>query len=401
MRRSSISHPHHAPRGPRRCGHRARAIAGLAFLTVALAGCATLPTGASATADVSGLVASVTFAPDGRLWRARAEADRIVVDHSGDLGVSFSTPVAVNVTSQRIQALPEDRPAIAVDPSGRVGVVYYAEESRGGVVPYFSYSVDRGRHFGAPRPLSTPGADVEHSMVKLAVSGSGDVHLFWYETRGHGGGTSLFYTAADRLDGLSAPERQIAGAMCECCRFALDFDQRGRPVLLARVIFPDGIRDHALLTVEPMSSHRVTDDGWRIDACPKHGPALSITEDGRYHIAWFTQGDKRQGLFYSHSDNGGQDFSPPLGFGKPDLLAEHADVLALGNRVVLAWKEFDGHTTRLLAMQSQDRGTRWSGATVIGESNAESDHPDLITNGQRIFVSWSALDHGYKFVPIL
>lgn len=400
MLRSSISHPRHAPRGPRRCGHRARAIAGLAFLTVALAGCATLPSGPSATADVPGLVASVTFAPDGRLWRARAEADRILVDHSGDLGVSFSTPVAVNVTSQRIKALPEDRSAIAVDPSGEIGVVYYAEESRG-VVPYLSYSVDRGRHFSAPRALSTPGADVEHSMVKLAVSGSEGVRLFWYETRGHGGETSLFYTAADRLDGLSAPQRQIAGAMCECCRLALDFDQQGRPVLLARVIFPGSIRDHALLTVEPISSHRVTDDGWRIDACPKHGPALSIAEDGRYHIAWFTQGDKRQGLFYAHSDNDGQDFSPPLGFGKLDLLAEHADVLALGNRVVLAWKEFDGHKTRLLAMQSQDRGTRWSRAAVIGESNAESDHPDLIANGKRIFASWSALDHGYKLIPIL
>ncbi|MGH8509393.1 MAG: exo-alpha-sialidase, partial [Gammaproteobacteria bacterium] len=254
--------------------------------------------------------------------------------------------------------------------------------------------------FSAPRPLSTPGADVEHSMVKLAVSGD-RVYLFWYETRGHGGKTSLFYTAADQLDGLSAPQRRIAGAMCECCRLALDFDPQGRPVLLARVIFPGSIRDHALLTVEPMSSHRVTDDGWRLDACPKHGPALSIAEDGRFHIAWFTQGDKRQGLFYAHSDNGGQDFSPPLGFGKLDLLAEHADVLALGDRVVLAWKEFDGHKTRLFAMQSHDRGTRWSGATSIGESNAESDHPDLLTDGQRIFVSWSALDHGYKLIPIL
>lgn len=400
MRGSSISHPRHTPRDLGRCGHRARTIAGLAFLTGALAGCATLPAGPSATADVPGLVGSVTFAPDGRLWRARAEADRILVDHSGDLGVSFSTPIAVNVTSQRIKALPEDRPAIAVDSSGGVGVVYYAEESPG-VVPYFSYSVDRGRNFSALRPLSTPGADFEHSMVKLAVRGSEGVHLFWYETRGHGGGTSLFYTASDRLEGLSAPERQIAGAMCECCRLALDFDRQGRPVLLARVIFPGGIRDHALLRVEPMSSHRVTDDGWRIDACPKHGPALSIAEDGRYHIAWFTQGDKRLGLFYAHSDNGGQDFSPPLGFGKLDLLAEHADVLAFGSRVVLAWKEFDGHKTRLLAMQSQDRGTRWSGATVIGESKAESDHPDLITNGERIFASWSALDHGYKLIPIL
>ncbi|MGH8507379.1 MAG: hypothetical protein ACREVH_01470, partial [Gammaproteobacteria bacterium] len=165
MRRSSISHLRNAPRDRGRCGHRTRAIAGLAFLAVALAGCATLPAGPSATADVPGLVASVTFAPDGGLWRARAEADRILVDHSGDLGVSFSTPVGVNATSQRIKALPEDRPAIAVDSSGEVGVVYYTEEPRGVVVPYFSYSVDKGRHFSAPRPLSTLGADVEHSMV--------------------------------------------------------------------------------------------------------------------------------------------------------------------------------------------------------------------------------------------
>jgi hypothetical protein len=109
-------------------------------------------------------------------------------------------------------------------------------------------------------------------------------------------------------------------------------------------------------------------------------------------FAWFTQGEKRQGLYYAHSDNAGQTVSPPLGYGRSDALAEHADVLALGDRVVLAWKELDGRTTRVLAMQSRDRGERWSEASVIGESDTGSDHPDLISDGQRIFVSWSALD---------
>ncbi|MGH8642952.1 MAG: exo-alpha-sialidase [Gammaproteobacteria bacterium] len=314
--------------------------------------------------------------------------------------MSYSAPITVNETPQRIRALPEDRPGLAADKSGRIAVVYYAEEPHG-VVPYFSYSLDRGQHFSSPRALSTPASEAEHAMVRLVADDKDRFYLFWYETRAHDPGASLYYTVSDKPEMLSVPDRRINATMCECCRLALDFDHhQQQPVLLARVIFPGSVRDHALITLNPESTRRVTDDDWHIEACPKHGPALSIAADGRYHIAWFTQGEKRKGLFYAYADDLGQGFSQPMRFGNRQSLPEHADVLALGDRVVLAWKEFDGQQTRLLAMQSRDHGSTWSAASVIAESNSEFDQPDLITNGQRTFLSWSALDNGHRLVPM-
>lgn len=381
-------------------GSRARAFALFAVLSLVLWGCASAPVVPNASAAAaSGLIVSVALGPDSRLWRARATADRIYVDYSDDFGMSYSASIAMNETPQRIRALPEDRPGLAADELGRIAVVYYAEESHG-VVPYFSYSLDRGQHFSSPRALSTPGSEAEHAMVRLAANGRDRFYLFWYETRAHDPGGLIYYTVSDKPEMLSVPDRRITATVCECCRLALDFDHHEQPVLLARVIFPGSVRDHALITLNPEATWRVTDDDWHIEACPKHGPALSIAADGRYHIAWFTQGEKRQGLFYAYADDLGESFSPPVRFGNPESLPEHADVLALGERVVLTWKEFDGQQTRLLAMQSHDRGNNWSAASVIGESNSESDQPDLITNGQRTFASWSALDNGHRLIPI-
>src|SRR3569833_3385620 len=78
---------------------------------------------------------------------------------------------------------------------------------------------------------------------------------------------------------------------------------------------------------------RVTHDRWRIDACPHHGPALSIAADGHHHLAWFDNAPDARGLFYARSTDGGARLSPPLAFG--DLAAQpgHADVLSLGREV--------------------------------------------------------------------
>jgi hypothetical protein len=141
-------------------------------------------------------------------------------------------------------------------------------------------------------------------------------------------------------------------------------------------------------------------DDWQIEACPVHGPALAIGPEGRYHIAWFTQGRARQGLFYANSSDHGQHFSNPMPLGDLKRLPSHPDVIALGQRVILAWSEFDGVKTQIMAMQSQDGGRTWSKAKPAAESASESDYPFLLTNGQAIFVSWNSQREGHRLIPI-
>src|SRR5207249_9208192 len=67
------------------------------------------------------------------------------------------------------------------------------------------------------------------------------------------------------------------------------------------------IRDHGVVTFNdattPGPLRRVSVDDWKLEACPHHGPSLAIAPDGSYHVAWFTDGKARKGLFYARADS--------------------------------------------------------------------------------------------------
>ena len=99
---------------------------------------------------------------------------------------------------------------------------------------------------------------------------------------------------------------------CECCRLGLAFAGPGRPVVVFRNIFEGGVRDHAVMTfadpATPGEVRRVSKDDWQIAACPHHGPSLSISAAGAYHVTWYTNGKARKGLFYARSEDEGRTF---------------------------------------------------------------------------------------------
>lgn len=352
------------------------------------------------------LPVSSAFGPEQRLWRIVPTADHVYVDFSTDYGKTFSPPVAVNSERVPIRAQSEYRPQIAVDPSGRVYVAYPAF----GLQPwttYLSVSEDQGRHFSMPEPLSSTARTANSFQAVLAMSPKGELHAFWHDERegaDEARGNDIFHTALNAQGKTVRSNQKIADNVCSCCRLAVAFESGGRPALVTRFIYPGNVRDHGLLRPKDQDAEwvatRVTEDDWKIEACPVHGPALSIGSDGRYHLAWFTQGSKRQGVFYAYSDDQGRSFSEPMALGNRDRLPGHPAVLAAGDRVVLAWNEFDGRKNRAMVKQSRDSGTTWSAATAAAESDSEADFPLLLSDGQAIFLSWNSLDKGYRLIRI-
>lgn len=353
-----------------------------------------------------GLFVSATFATDGRLWRIVPGKEHVYVDYSTDLGKTFSAPITVNKASQRIKASGENRPGIAVDRSGRITVIYAAE----GIQPvslYLRVSADNGQSFSTPSSLSDKAAEANTFQGRLALSPSGLAYAFWHDERDRTdwrqSGNAIYFTTIDSQGGHNPVARKLSDTVCDCCRIAAAFDSDGQAVLLTRFIYPGGIRDHGLITTqantEPPLSWRVTYDQWRIEACPEHGPALSISED-QYHIVWFTQGSVRQGLFYAYSSDRGRHFSNPLPLGHPERLPSHPDIMAQGKRVVVTWTEFDGVKTQLIIMQSNDGGQTWTQPKSIAEATAETDFPFLLSHHQGIFVSWNSKTEGYRLIPL-
>ncbi len=354
-----------------------------------------------------GLYVTAAFGPDDRLWRIVPEKKHVYVDYSTDLGKTFSTPVRVNSESQRIKVSGENRPGIAVDGSGRIYVIYAAEGTQP-VAQYFSMSTDNGRNFSTPRPISSKASEANSSLGQLALSFAGKVYIFWLDERDRTDwrkpGNAMYFATIVGQDTAESANQKLSDSLCECCRIAAAFDKENQPVLLSRFIYEGNIRDHGLqkgrADGEFSIPWRVTFDEWKIEGCPEHGPAISIGNDDRYHIAWFTQGSVRQGLFYAYSSDGGQHFSDPLPFGDSEKLASHADILAQGKNIVLTWIEFDGEKTQLLATQSSDGGRTWLPPRLFAESTGNTDSPFLLINTRGIFISWNSKKEGYRLIPV-
>jgi len=352
------------------------------------------------------------FAPDGILWIIWAAGGRVSVAHSPDLGRSFATAVAVNHEPLRLDSGPDERPKIAIDKSGRIAVAYaiFKDSAFNGQVLH-THSTDGGKTFAPSRPI-TRDPDSQR-FEAIAFDPQGSLFAAWLDKRNRAparekgetyiGAALAFAWSTDA--GETYSETRIAkDNTCECCRLGIAFAGPGHPVVLFRNIFGGKVRDHAVMSfsdsLTPGPARRVSVDDWAIDVCPHHGPSLALAPDGSYHAAWFTNGSIRKGLFYARSMDEGRTFSEPMPIGRPDRNPSRPFVLADSQLVWLAWKEFDGEETAVHVMSSRDLGASWSRPQVVARTNDNSDHPLLIANSGRVFLSWMTRAHGYQFISL-
>lgn len=288
---------------------------------------------------------AAAFGPDARLWRVIPSQKFVSVDYSTDSGKSFSQSVRINPTDMPIHLWDENPPTLFVDRKGRVYVLFFADDKQAST-SFFSHS-DDGIQFSAPVKISTEANTRYHYQTEMLVDATDRIHFVWHDIRDRaeykkqgGGDLSIYHVSAEtgKIIEFSTDQR-IAKYICSCCRTAIAEDIDGSLVILARFVYPGNIRDHGMFRLSSDGKvekpWQVTFDDWKIEGCPTHGPALSISANGRYHTVWFTQGEKRSGLFYAWSDDRGKTFSNPMQIGDPEKLPGRADVLALGQQVAL------------------------------------------------------------------
>jgi hypothetical protein len=355
--------------------------------------------------------AAPAFGPDGRLWLARASADRIVVQKSNDLGKTFTAPVAVTPEPVDLDWGPDARVHIAVDGKGNA-VVSFAifQDQRFNGRAFVSRSTDNGARFNRPQPLTRDTTSQRFETV--AIDPAGRVFAAWLDKRNIAAaratgraypGAALAYAWSD--DGATFGDTTVAlDNTCECCRLGITFAGPGRPAVVFRNIFADSIRDHAVVTFKDASTpgplQRVSTDNWKIEACPHHGPSLAIAEDGSYHVAWFTDGEARKGLFYARAASGETPFEAPRALSSPDRQPARPYLLANGRALHLVWKEFDGTKAQVRWQMSHDSGRSWSAPRTVADTEDASDHPLLVAHAGRAYLSWLTKSEGYRLIPL-
>lgn len=365
------------------------------------------------------LSVGATLDPQDRLWLTQIQDGRLTARSTEKGGSHFSPASIVTPEPETITADAENRPKIAVGTDGIVHVSWTQNlgERMTGFIRY-ARSTDGGTHFSAPITLNSDRQIISHRFDTLATDGKGGVAVAWLDARSRTGKIPKgspqtqvgVYATVSRDGGASfAADRQVADHSCQCCRTGMTWTDHG-PVVFWRHVFGKNIRDFAIADLSGGAVLRVTDDAWEVDGCPHHGGGIAADGRGNLHIVWFTNGANRQGIFYrrlASADFSAQGrlagvaaMSPPMLLGQPNNQPGHPDVVAYKDRILLAWREFDGERYSVWAMLSRDAGEHWHTPQRLGETRSAADYAVPVINGHRALVVWHTADEGLRILPV-
>jgi hypothetical protein len=332
--------------------------------------------------------AHVTLASGGAriaaAWAASgANGTDIYAAVSTDGARTFGAPVRVNDIEGDASVNGEQPPRVLID-GAAVDVLWVSK--RDGVSGIrAAASTDGGRTFGPARSISPAGLTGARGWESAALGADGAVHAVWLDGRNapspssgprasaaqaasspsneprapgkhqHGDMRQDIYHAMWK--GADAPiETLVAANVCFCCKTAVA--ARGGDVYVAwRHLFPGGVRDIAIAHstdggrtfLDPV---RVSQDNWKIDACPDDGPAMAIDAQGAVRLAWptlVTDADgPRMAIFESTSRDRGVTFSPRVRVDGAAGGPAHPRIAADGGASAIVWDELAQGTRRVM-----------------------------------------------------
>jgi hypothetical protein len=349
------------------------------------------------------LATGAAFAPDGSVWMVGLDAQQqLSLWHSTDLA-TWSAPRMLETGGDPISADGENRPKIAFGPNGQVVISYTRPLDK----PYTGWirmlrSSDGGANFSAPFTVHHDTQEITHRFESIAFDGAGALHAVWIDKRdlkaaGKGYVGAAIYQSVSTDGGQTfGPDTKVADNSCECCRIALTQGPDGKLRALWRHVFGASTRDHAFANLSdsaPNRFKRASFDEWNIQACPHHGPGLARADASAnpgYHAVWFgirkEKGADVAAVRYARLAADGQPIAStvrPL----PDAQAEHADVVAHGDKVAIVWRSFQGKETSLKAWLSSDGGKSFE-TRLLATARGNNDHPRLIERDGRMLVVW-------------
>jgi hypothetical protein len=343
--------------------------------------------------------------------------------HQGAQG--WSTPRALDIGADQLQADGENSPKLAFGPGG-VAVISYTQalsKPFTGAIRLLRSS-DGGANFAPPITVHQDRQEITHRFEAMAFDARGRLHLVWIDKRDlelarKAGrpyeGAALYRSYSDDGGASFAPELKLTDASCECCRIALAPAADGGLAALWRHVFAGSVRDHgfARLDGEARAPMRATEDGWVLKGCPHHGPGLAAAADGGWHAVWFGQRDGLAAVRYGQLAGDGNPRGKVMVL--PDAAAEHAAIAAQGDCVAIVWRAFDGKAMLWRAWLSTNQGRSFSLRT-LGRTAGDSDHPRLVVGpaaasasassaspaagSARMLALWNTVEQGVQLVDL-
>lgn len=355
------------------------------------------------------LATGAAFAPDGSLWMVGVDAQqRLFTARSTDLA-TWSAPVVLDSAGDAISADGENRPKLAFGANQQVVISYTRPLDK----PYTGWirmlrSTDGGATFSAPFTVHRDTQEITHRFESIAFDASGALHTVWIDKRDLQAvgksyvGAAIYQNVSPDGGASFGPDIKVADHSCECCRIALAQGPDGKLRAMWRHVFGASTRDHAFASLSdtaPNAFKRASFDGWQVQACPHQGPGLAHADaqgdsQGGYHAVWFgvrkEKGADVAAVRYARLMEDGTPLSGTVRV-LPDPQAEHADVAAIGDKVAIVWRSFQGKETSLKAWLSTDGGQTFE-ARLLAKAPGSNDQPRLVANGSQMVVVWRTQD---------
>ncbi|PPC88477.1 MAG: hypothetical protein CTY37_01010 [Methylotenera sp.] len=365
----------------------------------------------------SDLAVSVVFDQQGNLWRVSAKNGFVQVDKSADLGKTFSSPIKVNPTPQKISASNEARPDIAFDADNNIYVSWTQNlKTRFAGYIWFARSINGGKSFEKPYIVHQDRSEITHAFNALNVAPNGKITVTWIDKRDalnakKAGkkyeGAAIYYAISDNKGESFTPEQKLADSSCECCRIVTTNKPDGTVAVMWRHVFEGSERDHNIAEIPKADAkpepHRATFGHWKIDGCPHHGAALASGGEGQdwwgYHMAYFDGKDANPGLYYSRMDGVAWASSPAKKIGNNKNQAGHPAIYSRGEEVWLVWREYEANTYKIIGQFSDDGGKNWNDAKTIASTTEKAEYPALVEFKNQLFLSWNTAGR-YQLIPL-
>jgi hypothetical protein len=358
------------------------------------------------------------FAPDGTLWWVGLNLDNQLVIQSAaavpakpaqgvatPLSLQWSAPRVIDTAGDALSADGENHPKLLFGANNTVLIAYTKPLPKFAGFVRMLRSIDGGKTFSAPYTVHADRQEITHRFESIAFDAKGVLHAIWIDKRDleaapKVGNKSSYRGAAIyrafSVDGGASfsPEVKVADHSCECCRIALAQGSDGVLNAMWRHVYEPDVRDHAFAALGSTSAAapvvRATFDEWHVNGCPHHGPGLATAADGGFHTVWFgirqQDGDAASGVRYARLKADG---SPDAQTVRrlPDDRAEHASVMAHGQRVAIVWRSSDGLLSTLKASLSTDGGKTFTERT-LAQVQGDNDFARPVQQGARMAVVW-------------
>jgi hypothetical protein len=204
------------------------------------------------------------------------------------------------------------------------------------------------------------------------------------------GDMALMYTTVTPA-GVLGPEAQIDNRVCECCKTAMAATTDGL-IAVYRDRSDKEIRD---ISVARLTGGRwsapseLTKDGWKIEACPINGPAVS-SSGKNVAVAWFTAPNEKSQVNLMMSSDSGKTFGQKIRIdgGNP---AGRVEVLSLpSGGAMVSWIERINNVPQLHIREVAANGTAVAPINVSGATRvASGGFPKMVSSPRGIVLAWT------------